>query len=230
MRGYLSFILVLASALTMLNLVILYWQPERIDLSKAIAIERVYQAQMNVKEVVLESIRRGGMEGFALYNSSHSVLFCDPELGGPAHPNCFRIEEAGNWTRAGAFYKLTSVDTKSFDDDLEVDIWCMKGINEDVARSIASSKSCPSCLSYNTQSPNLTALIASGVSQMDCADFIYPQIVPSLLPEENPILKNMKITGGVAGSIGGSIGISTRYPRFNISAVSYLPTGYEVMP
>jgi len=227
MRGYLSFVLVLASALVILNLVILHWQPQSISLANAIAVERVYQTQMNAKEVVLESIRAGGMEAFELYNKTHNVTVCQTQ--GPDHPLCFRIEEAREWARAGSFFRLATIDTQAFDEDMEVSIWCMSGITEETARLIANTDNCPICSSYKTSSSNLTQEIASGIARGGCAAYIYPEIV-SYNPVENPELANFTITGGPTGSIGGSIGISVRYHKFNISSVSYIPAGYVVEP
>ena len=76
MRGYLSFILVFIAVLLLLALLRLHDAAHSTDLSKAVAAERTYAVQMNVKESVVESARRGALAGFSDYDATHDIKLC----------------------------------------------------------------------------------------------------------------------------------------------------------
>jgi hypothetical protein len=254
MKGYLNFLLVFASVFFILILINASQITSSISFSKAIAAERVYQVQMNSKEIITESIRVGGREGFRLYNSTHFEYMCHPQFGGQTDPLCFRSEEAAIWTKAGAYIYLAKVDGR-FDSDIQVEISCRKDISDIIALDITMDQS---GLNY----PGLNFFLDSGVNISNysieliqdgpkdskgplyslikgpaCMELIYPLIEenpanklvkdsallkdPTLL--KNPELKNIRIIDGV-------ILTNAFYEEFNISSVSYIPSGYEVIP
>ncbi|NYZ74415.1 hypothetical protein H0O00_04695 [Candidatus Micrarchaeota archaeon] len=136
MRGYLSFILVFISVLLLLSLLRLYDASYSMDLSKAVAAERTYAVQMNVKESVIEVARQGALGGFSDYDAAHDIRLCKhcPDSFCSALPGsanqcdsakcmaCFREADA----RAGAIDKAVSgvhsLNNHIFDSDFEVGI------------------------------------------------------------------------------------------------------------
>ncbi len=76
MRGYISFLLVSASVLLFLSLMELRLASGPADLSLAIRLERAHGFGMNAKEAATECIRQGARDGFAGYDSTHSLGSC----------------------------------------------------------------------------------------------------------------------------------------------------------
>ena len=74
MRAYISFILIFASLLVLFSVfgLTLY----QIDKSRAITELRIYSFSMNMKELSLELLRQGAMEGFREYDESHDISLC----------------------------------------------------------------------------------------------------------------------------------------------------------
>jgi hypothetical protein len=239
MQGYLGFLLVFVSVFLILTLIEAANSATQISLSKAIAAERVYQVQMNAKEVIIESIRQGGREGFLAYNSTHHVKFCksvDPRL----RVLCFRKKEADLWIRAGAYIKLASLDTDMFDSSMDVKIFCMDSITDLGARGIAQSvrlgkQNCPGCKHFSKRGKNISEfadqLIAGlkkdkyGVPDFDsvvlpdCLAYTQPEIKPTT-PGENDCLDRI--------TLGGVFATSVYYGDFEMSSVSHIPEGLEV--
>jgi hypothetical protein len=224
--------------------------PYSISFSKAIAAEKLYQSQMNSKEIIAQSIRQGGMAAFKVYNSTHSLAMCDPKLGGPADPACFRIEEAALWTKAGAYLYLVNADLTKFDPDIEIDYFCMPSMNDIIAQSMAMD---PTQLNYpgislfsdpgkNFSDYSLELIakatkdksgnpIYSAITLPVCMDIIYPEIeedpqnklVTDPKLKKNPDLKKIRIVNGIIGS-------EAYFQKFNASSVVYIPSGFEVVP
>jgi len=249
MRGYLNFLLVFISVFFILILFAASETPSSISLSKAISAERIYQAQMNSKEMVNESIRKGGIAAFAAYNSTHFVFMCDPDFGGPADPACFRMEEAALWTRAGAFTYLVLADSSQADPDIQQDFFCMPSINDILSRQLAMQNlpNYPGLSRIQDPAKNFSDyslfLIASAdkdksgnpvystISLPPCMEMIYPVIeedpANALISDpklkRNPELKRIRL-------VNGFIGIYAISEKLNITSVAYLPAGSEVVP
>ncbi|MBU0532973.1 hypothetical protein KKB44_05770 [Candidatus Micrarchaeota archaeon] len=132
MRGYLSFVLVLICLLVIFYLLELQIT---FDFSKAIAVQRTYSVQMNVKESIFESVKQGASEGFHDYDLSHSTELCKhcpDHFCIPSSPTnhcdpilcakCFREDEARNSAVNGALSKLQLISTHIFDPDFDVSI------------------------------------------------------------------------------------------------------------
>jgi len=246
MKGYLSFLLVFASAFLILTILQSYYAPNEVSFQKAIAAERVYQVEMNSKEAALEAVREGGREGFSIYNQSHFSFICnDPDLGGPLDPLCFRIDEAKIWVKAGAYLYLVKLGQSVSGQSMDVGIFCTSSssLSDDEARDIARSireqgSYCPGCGLYQSATANVSVfakdLIAKGqkdsagnpvyskIAGSQCMEIIIPDIQAGIDPDENPELEKI--------SLNGAIVASAYYRDFNVSAVSFIPAGYEVKP
>jgi len=132
LRGYLSFILVLASLALLLSLLELEISAASMDLSRAIGVERSYGLMMNSKEVVLESARQGAVSGFKAYDATHDLSSCVHCLDAgclppavPPPPNfcdvalcsrCFRESEAREAARVSAVANVLALSSHGFDD------------------------------------------------------------------------------------------------------------------
>jgi hypothetical protein len=106
--------------------------------------------------------------------------------------------------QAGAFSEIASMDSGSFDREMNVAIWCQQGMTKDVANSIA----------------------AAGGGQPQggngCAGAVLPILEPDANPKENPRLKELRTVQDVV--------VMVDYPAFGITAVSWIPAGYQVKP
>jgi hypothetical protein len=249
MRGYLNFILVFVSVFFILILINASQIPSSISFSKAIAAERIYQTQMNSKEVVSQPIRQGGLAAFKVYNSTHFVYMCDPKLGGPADPLCFRMEEAALWTKAGAYSYLAAADLKKFDPDIEIDYFCMPSMNDIISTNIALNPTqvYPGMNLFSDPGKNFSdyslELIASATKDKSgnpiysaitlpiCMEIIYPvieedpqnKLITDPKLKKNPDLKKIRIVNGIIAS-------EAYYQNFNASSIVYIPAGFEVVP
>ncbi len=133
MRGYISFLLVFASVLLFLSLMELRLASGSTDLSSAIRLERANGFGMNAKEAAAECIRQGARDGFADYDSAHSLGSCAhcpdnicayPVPPAPPPPNfcdatlclgCFRESGARLAAEAGAAAAMRSLSVSDGD-------------------------------------------------------------------------------------------------------------------
>lgn len=135
MRGHLSFVLVFLSVLLLFHLLELQLASKDFGLSKAVAVQRIYSVQMNIKENILEASRQGAVDGFSEYDSSHDISLCRhcPDHACiPASPTnfcdavlcsrCFREDEARRYAEEGAVLKLASLQGHGFDTDFSAAI------------------------------------------------------------------------------------------------------------
>jgi hypothetical protein len=138
MKGYVSFILVLLASLALLDLLSLYSSSSETDLSQAVAAERIYGIEMNVKEALIASVRIGAKEGFDEYDKGHDIKNCRhcPDhfcaLSIPANPlpvnfcdnllcgGCFRESGARNSAMMGAQNRLEALKSHTFDQDFNI--------------------------------------------------------------------------------------------------------------
>ncbi len=138
MRGYVSFMLAFCCVMLLLSLAALRLSASDIDLSSAIALERVEGASLNLKEAAAEAARQGAAAGFAAYDSAHSVgacrhcpdSFCSYAIP-PAPPppgycdallcsSCFREGEARAAAESGAAASVASLPAEEGDVELRI--------------------------------------------------------------------------------------------------------------
>ncbi|MFH1520802.1 MAG: hypothetical protein ABID61_04100 [Candidatus Micrarchaeota archaeon] len=133
MRGYFSFILVFVSLLLIFTLLSVSLQS---DLSKAISVERAYGISMNVKEVIIETLKHGTNDGFSQYDLTHEISlcrhcmdhFCTYDRDFPNYcddflcSKCFRESDARAAAISSARIKLFSLKNHQFDPDFNITI------------------------------------------------------------------------------------------------------------
>jgi hypothetical protein len=140
MRGYATFTLVLISIMLVFSLLTLFHASQSTDLTKAVAVQRSYGIQMNVKESIIESARAGALHGFAEYDATHDIKLCKhcgdhfcvpPSPQNPYPPNicnqewcgrCFREAEAREAASVEARNRMRLLDSHVFDPDFQVTI------------------------------------------------------------------------------------------------------------
>jgi hypothetical protein len=248
MRGYLNFFLVFISVFFILTIIQASLYSNDISLTQAISAERNYQVQMNFKELAIESIRKGAIEGFTIYNLTHDINKCDPQNGGaPNHPECFRFEEARIFAQSGAYIRLSMLDYALFDPDYSVEMHCTHLLTDDVARAIATQKMkgtnyCPGCSEFSTNANNATQLANELIDRApkinnqpdyskiilpSCMSIIYPEIEEDPLnlalpsgAKRNPILTKVQINGYVLSLVHSQ--------KLDVSSAAYIPASYEV--
>jgi hypothetical protein len=132
LRGYLSFILVLASLVLAFSLLDVHLALKSINFSKAVAVERTYGLQLNVKEAVAESARQGALDGFSAYDRAHDASSCracldhgcalmmPPACDGMKCAACFREDDARRAAEHEAEGKVAALSSHVFDDDFSV--------------------------------------------------------------------------------------------------------------
>lgn len=204
----------------------------QIDLSEAIAAERVYQAQMNAKEALLEAARRGALEAYSEYDLSHSqeacVRYC-PEMGVCAVPGnppcdpvlcgaqCFRVSDAEAAAEYGAMAGMRGAAAAEFDPDVDIVAWCGPEPLDFQAGALAgrmmeggAAMACDGC---------------GDVSAAACGSSLTASVEPDRGGDTDR-LASLQLAPR-AGT--GVIGISAYSGRLGIAAVSYLPAELEVV-
>ena len=129
-RGYVSFLLVLAGSALLISALQLLFASGSIDLSKAIIVERTDSVLTDMERSAKEALFQGAGTGFLAYDGSHSVSLCqhciEDFCGVPPSPNycdpglcgrCFRIDEAGSASESGAISAFGSLASHGFDPD-----------------------------------------------------------------------------------------------------------------
>lgn len=116
MRGYITFVLAIAAMVLLLHLSAL--PMERYDPMPSLAVEKAYQTQQNMKELVLESARQGGQQGLDEYMVEWLATGGAPDLA--------RAQER---MREGAFWRLRELESLSVSDEstgapVKMMIWC----------------------------------------------------------------------------------------------------------
>jgi len=130
LRGYVSFLLVLAGSSLLICALMLFSSSESIDLSKAIMVERTDSVLTDMEHSAKESLLQGASGAFLAYDDSHSVSSCQHCIEDfcqvPPSPNycdialcarCFRIDDARSISESGALSAFGSLVAHGFDPD-----------------------------------------------------------------------------------------------------------------
>lgn len=80
MRGYFSFLIVFAACLLLVSLVQFNVNSKYSNPAGSLWVERYYQAEMNIKEAIVEAAREGAVEGIIAYSEIYSSSGCAARL------------------------------------------------------------------------------------------------------------------------------------------------------
>ncbi|MFA5077317.1 MAG: hypothetical protein WC488_02730 [Candidatus Micrarchaeia archaeon] len=207
MRGYLSFLLVLAALAILILLANSYTNSKSVNLSGAIALERMEQLSLDAKRSMLVSAKYGAMAGFLGYMAEIA------STGGIA---AFDPAEAKERVKDGAYASLLMFNPSY--DDFETSAWCGELGESEVGKIAEDSllegapKMCLNC--QPIQSPL-------------CRDYINVNVLA------DPQAKTFSIADLSLGSmnLGGKpklFGITFYSQKLNISKVSYIPTSEKI--
>lgn len=95
MRGYLTFLIVFAACLITISLIQFNMNAKYSNSARALWTERYYQAEMNIKEAIVEAVREGAAEGVISYCESYVYYGCAERLAtgdASAAPNIDCVE------------------------------------------------------------------------------------------------------------------------------------------
>lgn len=142
MRGYVSFLIVLAALFLFIHLLEHRMVVNSSSDDRIIAAERIYQDGMNIKEVVHETARQAAREGFLLYLAS--IAF---------DKKSFDLKAAKKAVRTHVYKKLSSLQLQRFFPDSEVLLWCsVTPVKPNVYNtmrlmsSTGKAEPCPTCV------------------------------------------------------------------------------------
>ncbi|MEW5996002.1 MAG: hypothetical protein AB1657_00195 [Candidatus Micrarchaeota archaeon] len=206
MKGYVSFLVVLAALSLFAALGALLSSTHSYSNEKAIGIARMEYLERNVKENVYESVSYGLREAGAAYD-----LATPPELRTP------QGREAA--LREGAFLYLSKLGNHAWDGDFEVIVWCgyasgreLDGLPREM-REEGRAKGCELC---------------TEISNPACASFI--QVVQGVPVAGNPepgtgdsaFLKGPEPPNPL---VEGVAGVSVYSEKYDIAGAGVFPVG-----
>ncbi len=114
MRGYLTFLIVFAACLLTISLIQFDINAKYSNSAGALWTERYYQAEMNIKEAVIEAAREGAVEGVVSYCESYAASDCSKRLADgdvSAVPNIDCIEYYVNKKAVEKINSLNGLET-----------------------------------------------------------------------------------------------------------------------
>lgn len=205
MKGYLSFLLVLAALAALIVLADAYANTKALNFSKSIALERMEELSLDAKRSMLTAAKYGAIAGFSAYTV---------ELAASGGIDAFDPEEAKERIRDGVLASLALLDFSS--EDFQVLPWCGEIGGEGELDSIAES-------SLRHGAPEMCANCRPLPA---CKDFIDVETLG--LSELSPKMANLALGSENLGGNPKLFGITIYSAKFNISKVSYIPTSEKL--
>ncbi len=204
MRGYVSFLIVLAALSLFVAVGVLLSSPHSYSNEDAIGIMRMESLEMNVKENIYESVSYGLKEAGMAYD-----LAVPPEMRTP--------QARAGALREGAFLHLSSLAGHGWDGDYEVLVWCgyagegeLDGLPARM-REEGKVKGCELCME---------------VSNPACAEFVQVGLgEPELGIPDSAYLKGPEPPNPL---VRGMVGVSIYSEKFDVAGVGIFPVGEEI--
>ncbi|MDD2655752.1 MAG: hypothetical protein PHQ80_03740 [Candidatus ainarchaeum sp.] len=202
MRGYVSFLIVLAALGVFVAAAALLAEPHYYSNEKAISVMRMEHIERNVKENILQATSYGMRAGADAYD-----LAVPPEMRVP--------QEREVAVRAAAYASLAQLGADLWDEDYEVQVWCGYAASGELdalpgrMRDAGGVRMCAACQS---------------IASPACAPFIQiNQVAPYGAGLEDSIqLKGPEPPNPI---LGGVVGISVYSSKYDVAGVSVFPTG-----
>ncbi len=203
MRGYVSFLFVLAALIIFAILSNSYNNSKSINFSEAIALERMEQLSLDAKRDLLIATKYGAIAGFLEYTAEATVS------------KTFDIIQAKERVKRGVYTSLLFVNPNYL--NYESSLWCGEIPDETELGFIAEN-------SIRLGAPQMCKL-CQPISSPECKDFISVEIM-----EEKEKFSIIRVALGFKdlGEEPKIFGITTYSKKFNVSKVSYIPTNENV--
>ncbi|MFA5412235.1 MAG: hypothetical protein WC350_02725 [Candidatus Micrarchaeia archaeon] len=201
MRGYISFLIVLAALGLFVAAAALLAEPHYYSNEKAISVMRMEHIERNVKENILQAASYGMHDGAVAYDA-----LVPPEMRVP--------QEREAAIRAAAYASLAQLGMDLWDEDYEVQVWCgyTNGAELDALpkrmREAGGFRMCTAC---------------QPIASPACAPFMQiTQKVPYGTGMEDSIL--LKGPEPPNPMLEGAVGISVYSSKYDVAGVSVFPT------
>ena len=209
MRGYLSFLLVLAALAILTVLAVSYSNSKSLNFSKAIALERMEQLSLDEKRTMLVSAKYGAIAGFLAYLA---------ETVGSQGAAAFDPNEAKERIKDGVYTSLLLIDF-STESDFQTVFWCGEVSSESELGALAEQ-------SLRAGAPLICAN-CQPIQSPACRDFIDAEA--GFNPSSGDFtIANLALGSENLGAKPKLFGVTIYSPKFNTSKVSYIPTNEKV--
>ena len=217
MKGYVSFLIVLAGLAIFLAFSNSYYYSKSANLSQPISLEKAEQISLQMKRGLLMSAKYGAIAGFAEYLA---------EVAGSGGTRAFDLSAAKERAKQGAYLSMSAISISALSSefnisspyassDFEAVFWCGEVSSErELDRMALSSLNagmavkCEGCSTLG--SPACADYINLGISQ--------PQ------PDGVPSIASLYLGSEALGEKPKIFGITLYSKKFNISKVAYIPT------
>lgn len=207
MKGYLTFLLVLAALAILSVLGTSYLNSDSMNLGDAISLEHAEQLSLEAKRSMLSAAKYGAISGFFAYVS---------EVLASRGAKAFDPAEAEERAKDGAQAALLLV--KAGDEDYEALLWCGEIASESELGKIAED-------SLTSRSPQMCALCRPISS---CGDYLNIEMLWDLNAGEFA-LSRVELGSISLGETPKIFGATLYSSKFNVSKVAYVPTGENAL-
>lgn len=207
MRGYISFLLVLAALAILIVLANSYNNSKSVNFSKAIALERMEQLSLDAKRSMLTAAKYGAIAGFLEYLA---------ELAATGGAKAFDPQKAKERVQEGVIASLALIGF-SQEPDYEISLWCGEISGESELDEIAGR-------SLRNGAPQMCA---SCKPLSLCKDFVDVEIIAGIQNADFAIA-NLGLGSRNLGGNPKIFGATIYSEKFNVSKVSYIPTSEKI--
>jgi hypothetical protein len=167
-----------------------------------IAVDRAYQLQLNMKDLLLEAAKTGAKQGF----DDYMLLCTTAELEGSGKCEHGKARDAAI---RGAQRKMIELQGQTYDSDFTVKFWCGVPISTEYAdlkrKMTMEKKVLVPFLSFHLDSPECLSVIDARVTQQFALD-------------------SVGFSGTLADSdLPASFGVSVYSEKFAVSGIGHVP-------
>lgn len=205
MRGYVSFLLVLAALAILVVLSNSYSNSKSVNFSKAISLERMEQLSLEAKRSMVSGAKYGALAGFLEYLG---------EVAASEGAEAFDPEKAKSRVRNGAYASMLLATSMS-DPDYSFAFWCGEVSDERDLERMAqysiesgSPQMCPSC---------------QPIASPACKDYVDAEILADA-KEAKFSLARVSLGSTNLGESPKIFGVTIYSQKFNSSKAAYIPT------
>ncbi len=207
MRGFVSFLLVLAALAILVVLAHAYNNSKTVNFSNAIALERMEQLSLEAKRNMLTAAKYGAIAGFLGYLA---------EVAASEGMKAFDLLEAKERIRDGVIASLSLLDF-SAERDYEIKMWCGEISSEGEFGEIAE----------RSLVEGVTGTCANCKPIALCRDFVDAEVLADV-QNGNFAIANVRLGSLNLGGNPKIFGITIYSEKFGASKASYIPTSEKI--